>query len=100
MKIYSKELSKNNSMKEKIISLTKNLLSTNSEEKLLKNKEEMLALFDQNNKNENFFFCSLVPILEEDYGKMLKILKENQDENIEQEKLRIVFILSAVINLI
>lgn len=87
-------------MKNEIKEVTKNLLSTNNIEDLQKNKEDMLLIFEKNQSADNFFFGPLIQIISEDYSKLLEKLQNNQDTDIENEKLRIVFILSAVLNLL
>lgn len=83
-------------MKDNIKQITIDLLSTNNFRKLYPIKDKIIELLNSGEE----FLKSFIPIIEEDYDKILERLNDNEDANIEKEKLRIVITLSVVINLL
>lgn len=83
-------------MKNEIESLAQSLVSTNNLEKLKINKKEILEFLTSNVHRENKITKYFAPIIEEDYSKLLLVLEDNNDANIEKERLKILSVLITI----
>lgn len=87
-------------MKEKIINVAKQILLTNNPELILKTRNDLIELINKNTNEKTLFLKHLVPVIEEDFDKIIREIENNSDNIAEKEKLRVVLILSALITLL
>lgn len=81
-------------MKKELKKFTTDLLLANNLEKISKSKKDIINFFDK--IDEKVLSATIKPIIEDEYQKMIEMLRNDFDANIEQERLKIVCFLTSL----